>query len=59
MKITCPNCHRILGDTEKDIDANLNCRGCKKTVRVCVRFTHAADYLKENTKCQEEQIQRA
>lgn len=53
MKITCPNCHRILGDTERDIDANLNCRGCKKTVRVCVKFAHAADYLKENTKCQE------
>lgn len=47
-KITCPNCGRILGDTDESMDAHLNCRGCKKTVDVKIRVAHCADYLKDN-----------
>lgn len=44
-KITCPECGRILGDTDKSIDARINCRGCKKTVDIKIQITHCADYL--------------
>lgn len=44
-KITCPECGRILGDTDKSMDARLNCRGCKKTVDIKIRIAHCADYL--------------
>lgn len=50
MRITCPNCGRILGDTKDNINANLNCRGCKKTVSVKIRFAKAADYLPRKEK---------
>lgn len=46
-KITCPECGRILGDTDKSIDARLNCRGCKKTVDIKIKIVRAADYLEE------------
>lgn len=45
VKIKCPKCNRILGDTEKSVDANLNCRGCKEAVRINVQIAHSADYL--------------
>lgn len=44
-KITCPECGRILGDTDKSLDARLNCRGCKKTVDIKIQIVHCADYL--------------
>lgn len=44
-KITCPECGRILGDTDKSIDARINCRGCKKTVDIKIQIAHCADYL--------------
>lgn len=47
IKITCPNCGRILGDTNESLDCNINCRGCKQTVSVKMVVAHAADYLKE------------
>ena len=46
VKITCPKCGRILGDTEKSLDCNLNCNGCKSTVRVRMTVASAKDYLK-------------
>lgn len=46
-KITCPSCGRILGDTDKSIDARLNCRGCKKTVDIKINIVRAADYLED------------
>ena len=45
IKIYCPNCRRILGDTTHDIDANLNCPGCRRTVHVRMRVATTADYL--------------
>lgn len=45
VKIICPNCGRILGDTTSSLDANLNCNGCKKTVRVRMSVARPADYL--------------
>ena len=45
FKINCPNCGRILGDTNESMDARLNCRGCKQTVDVKIRVAHCADYL--------------
>lgn len=49
IKIICPNCGRILGDTDKSIDCNMNCRGCKKTVAIKMHVASFSDYLrKEN-----------
>lgn len=45
FKILCPNCSRILGDTDEAMDAHLNCRGCKQTVDIKIRVAHCADYL--------------
>lgn len=45
IKIYCPNCGRILGDTRHSVDANLNCRGCKKTVDVKITVAESPDYL--------------
>lgn len=47
-KIICPNCKRILGDTDKSIDCNMNCRGCKQTVHIKMRVANFSDYLKAN-----------
>lgn len=45
VKIHCPNCGRILGDTNKSIDGlKLNCRGCKETVTINLRMTDFHDY---------------
>lgn len=48
VKITCPSCGRILGDTKDSVDCNFNCRGCKKTVRVKITVAKVADYLNYN-----------
>lgn len=47
-RIICPNCKRILGDTDKSIDCNMNCRGCKKTVHIRIEVASFADYIKTN-----------
>lgn len=49
-RIICPNCKRILGDTEKSIDCNMNCRGCKQTVHIKMKVASFADYIKNNAK---------
>lgn len=48
VRIICPNCKRILGDTDKSIDCAFNCRGCKKTVRIKMEVASFADYIKNN-----------
>lgn len=53
MKIKCPKCGRILGDTDKSLDANINCRSCKKAVRVKIKIARAADYLDPRTGSEE------
>lgn len=50
FKINCPNCGRILGDTNESMDARLNCRGCKQTVDIKIRVAHCADYLAKESK---------
>lgn len=54
VKIKCPKCDRILGDTDKSLDANLNCRGCKEAVRINVQIAQSADYLPKNFNYKEE-----
>ncbi len=48
IKIYCPNCGRILGDTEKSIDCNINCRGCKKTQHIKMLIQRISDFYKLN-----------
>lgn len=50
IRIICPNCKRILGDTDKPIDCRMNCRGCKKTVQIRMKVVNYADYIKNNAK---------
>ena len=41
-KILCPNCGRVLGDTEHNMAANLNCKHCgTQPVRVIFASTIA------------------
>lgn len=50
IRIICPNCKRILGDTDKSIDCRMNCRGCKSTVNIKIEVASFADYIKNNAK---------
>ena len=50
VRITCPECGRILGDTNKSIDAVLNCNGCRKRVHVQMTIVHFEDYFEQITK---------
>lgn len=50
VRITCPKCGRILGDTEKSVDCNLNCSGCRNTVHVRMAVARVADYLSKGGK---------
>ena len=50
IKIICPNCKRILGDTDRTVDCNFNCRGCKKTVHIKMKVANYQDYIKTNAK---------
>lgn len=48
MRIVCPVCGRVLGDTVKSIDCNINCRGCRKPVAIKMNVkTMRVDYLPE------------
>ncbi len=53
IKIICPNCKRILGDTDQNIDCNFNCRGCKQTVHIKMKIANYSDYIKPNVKKEE------
>lgn len=44
-KIRCPICHRVLGDTNKSLDCNINCRWCKKPVSVKIVQAKTTDYF--------------
>lgn len=50
IRIICPKCKRILGDTDASIDCNMNCRGCKNTVHICMKVVNFKDYIKNNAK---------
>lgn len=50
MKIKCPNCGRIIGDTSRSIDCNFNCRGCQKTVPIKVTIAQSFEDLLERRK---------
>ena len=50
IKIYCPNCGRILGDTEQSIDANINCRGCKTTQHIKMTVRSLCDFYGLKTK---------
>lgn len=45
IKIYCPSCGRILGDTETSLDCNINCRGCKQTQHIRMKVARLSDYL--------------
>lgn len=45
VRITCPNCGRILGDTDHSIDAVINCAGCKQRAHIRMRIVHFEDYF--------------
>lgn len=47
IRIKCPNCGRILGDTNEPFKANLNCNGCKKTIAISMSISSCKDYLKK------------
>lgn len=47
VKIKCPKCQRILGDTNQSLDAILNCPNCKQ-VGVKIIFADRTDYLTNN-----------
>lgn len=47
VKINCPNCGRILGDTDQSIKAVLNCNACKKHVDINITVVKFDDYFKE------------
>lgn len=50
IRITCPNCGRILGDTDKSIDAVINCAGCKQRAHIRMAVVSFRDYFEQNNK---------
>lgn len=50
VRIICPNCKRILGDTDTSIDCNINCRGCKQTVHIKMKVASFSGYIKPTNK---------
>ena len=49
-RIICPTCGRCLGDTNKSIDAVLNCSGCRMRVHVQMTVVSFKDYFNKATK---------
>ena len=47
IKIICPKCKRVLGETDKSIDAIIHCKGCKGAEKIKIVVAKAADYLPE------------
>ncbi len=45
MKLTCPKCGRVLGDTQKSIDAHINCKRCGEQ-EIHARVASFDNYLK-------------
>lgn len=48
MKINCPKCGRVMGDTDQSLDAHLNCKRCGEQ-KISVRVANFNDYLKVDT----------
>lgn len=46
-KIICPICKRCLGDTNKSLDCNINCKWCKKAVPVKIKMATTTDYFRK------------
>lgn len=44
MKINCPSCGRVIGDTEQSLDAHINCKRCGQQ-DIHVRVANFNDYL--------------
>lgn len=45
IRICCPKCGRVLGDTKQTVDVWLNCRTCKVPVHIQMAVATTADYL--------------
>lgn len=45
IKLRCPKCHRILGESRQSFDGCLNCRWCKETVSLKVVKAQTTDYF--------------
>lgn len=45
VKIKCPKCGWVLGDTTKSVDCVVNCPKCN-AVRVNMKVTNFNDYIK-------------
>lgn len=45
MKITCPKCSRVIGDTQSNLDAHINCKRCGEQ-EIHVRTATFKDYIK-------------
>lgn len=48
MKINCPKCGRVIGDTERSLDAHINCKRCGEQ-KISIRTANFNDYLKGQT----------
>lgn len=46
MKLTCPQCGRTIGDTDRDLDAHINCKRCGSQ-DIHARVANFNEYLKE------------
>lgn len=46
IKIRCPKCGWILGDTEHSLDCNINCPKCN-SVKVKMNIVSFSDYYKQ------------
>lgn len=45
VKITCPKCSRVIGDTQSNLDAHINCKRCGEQ-EIHVRTATFKDYIK-------------
>lgn len=50
IKIKCPKCGRILGDTKDSIDCTINCKDCgaQRIIIKVAKFDYAKFYKGEN-----------
>ena len=44
MKIKCPTCGRIIGDTQSTLDAHINCKRCGEQ-EIHIRIASFNDYI--------------
>lgn len=44
IQIKCKTCGRILGDTEKSLDAKINCKTCKKASHIKIKIVNNTSY---------------